>query len=71
MKISIKKLHHPLEIKNNGVEFSVDSTDGTHRGDFYVKKAGIVWCPGRTGVKNGKPISWEKLILLAEADFRK
>jgi len=70
MKIAIKKLHHPLEIKNNGVEFSVENTNGTHRGDFYVKKSGIVWCSGRTGVKNGRKISWKKLIQLAENGFR-
>jgi hypothetical protein len=70
MKIANKKIRHELEIKNNGIEFSVKDSKGKHLGDFYVRKSGVVWCRGQTTVDNGESISWTKLIGLAEQGFR-
>lgn len=48
---------------NNGIEVSVDDDEG-HVGDLIVKKAGIVWCPGKTPPKNGIDVKWHDLQLL-------
>ena len=64
MKIAIKEIHHELQIKNNGIEFSVKDEAGKHLGDFYIRKSGVVWCPGKTAVENGMSISWAKFISL-------
>jgi len=51
---------------NNGIEIGVDGDKG-HLGDLIVKKAGIVWCPGKTAVANGTNVRWEDLRLLLES----
>jgi hypothetical protein len=62
MSVTIKKIHHELEIKNNGIEFSIRGSRGRHLGDLYVQKSGIVWCSGKTSRERGESVSWEKLI---------
>ena len=63
MKVSIKDLSVDMEIKNNGVELDVYSPDGSqHLGDLIVTKSGLIWCKGRTGRKNGVPVSWNDFI---------
>ncbi len=66
MKVSIKDLYVAMEIKNNGVELDVYSTDGkTHLGDLIVTKTGLTWCKGKSS-KNVTKIKWEKFIKWAE-----
>ena len=63
MKVSIKDLAVDMEIKNNGIELDVYSTDGkNHLGDLVVTKTGLIWCKGKTDRKNGRTINWKKFI---------
>ena len=57
-KVFIKDLQVEMEIKNAGIEFSVSRNDGSHKGDLYVTKTGLTWCPGKTAKENGKKIDW-------------
>ena len=67
MKVTIKEFNVNMEVKNNGIEFEVDSPDGgTHLGDLVLTKVGLIWCKGRTRPDNGIRISWEKFIELME-----
>jgi hypothetical protein len=74
MQISVKKIHQEFEVtsKSAGIEFSVRDESGNHLGDFYIRKTGIVWAPGRVGYKSpkAKKLSWWKLIDLAERNYR-
>ena len=62
MKVAIKNLAVTMEIKNTGMELEVYDTDETFLGDLVVTKTKLVWCPGKTGVKNGHPIKWADFI---------
>lgn len=58
----IKDFYVNMDIKNKGVELTVTNADGTHRGDLYVTKTGLVWCAGRTTRKNGVKATWDEFI---------
>lgn len=62
MKVSIKDLNVYMEIKNRGVELEVRDPDGKHLGDLVVRKSGMVWCAGRTTVRNGVAVSWNQFL---------
>ena len=68
MKVSIKSLGLPMEIKNTGVEFEVYDNNNVFRGDCFVTKANLIWCKGKTKRDNGKKISWKKFIAWAEEE---
>ena len=62
MNVSVKNFPVTMEIKTKGIELDVYDNDGTHLGDLVVTKTKLVWCQGRTTVRNGKPITWAKFI---------
>ncbi len=62
MKLNIKDLAVNQEVGSAGIEIGVKDNDGKHQGDFHVTKGGIVWCKGKTPKKNGKKLTWKKLI---------
>ncbi len=62
MKVYIKSFDVEMEVANNGVEFEVRDTDGSHLGDLVLTKTRLVWCQGRTRRENGVPVSWEDFI---------
>lgn len=63
MKITIKNFDVNMEVKNKGIEFEVRSADGSsHLGDVVLTKSGLVWCKGRTDVKNGVKVNWSEFI---------
>ncbi len=65
MKVWIKNFDVEMEVKNNGVEFEVYSSDGvTHRGDLVLTKSAVIWCEGRTKRENGQRLTWDKFIEL-------
>lgn len=66
MQVVIKDFSVDMAIKNKGIELQVSGSDGKHRGDLVVTKTKLIWCPGRTSPKNGRPISWEKFIAYME-----
>ena len=66
-KVSIKSFDVDMEVKNNGVEFDVSDSNGAHKGDLYVTKAGLTWCPGKTSKENGKRINWPDFAKYMEA----
>jgi hypothetical protein len=57
-RVFIKDLQADMEIKNAGIELDVSHSDGSHKGDLYVTKKGLIWCPGKTSRANGKQIKW-------------
>ena len=72
MKVSIKRFNVGMEVKTNGVEFEVRSTNGKeHKGDLILTKSGMVWCPGAVTKANGHHISWDKFIEYAQSEFPK
>jgi hypothetical protein len=72
MKVNIKKFVVEMEVKNNGIEFEVRSTDGKSQiGDCYVTKTGLTWCKGKTTRKNGSAISWAELAEILSSDAAK
>ncbi len=62
MKVSIKDLSVAMEVKNNGVEFEVYDNQDKFLGDMTVTKSGIVWCKGKTTLKNGVKVNWKDFI---------
>jgi hypothetical protein len=57
-RVFVKDLQADMEIKTAGVEFGVSHNDGSHKGDLYVTKVGLTWCPGKTSKANGKRMNW-------------
>ncbi len=66
-KVFIKDLQVDMEIKNAGIEMAVSHSDGSHKGDLFVTKTGLVWCPGKTMKANGKKIDWHDFALYMES----
>jgi hypothetical protein len=62
VKVSIKNFGVDMEVKNNGIELDISSTDGKHIGDLFVTKAKLIWCKGRTDRKNGKATTWDEFM---------
>lgn len=67
MGVNIKSMSVDMEVKNKGVEFEVRDTKGNFLGDFYVTKAGLVWCKGKTSKRNGVQVKWQEFISWMEA----
>lgn len=62
MKVNIKNLNVNMDVKTNGVEFSVYDTSDNFLGDMFVTKTGLVWCKGKTKKENGKKMTWIRFI---------
>jgi len=62
MKVSIKDLSVAMDVKNNGVEFTVYSNDDKFLGDLYVTKSGLIWCQGKTSRDRGVRVNWEEFM---------
>lgn len=63
MKVTIKEFDVAMEVKNNGIELEVYSTNGTeHLGDLFVTKSQLIWCKGKTSRKKGVKKSWKEFI---------
>lgn len=65
-KVFIKDLQVDMEIKNAGIELDVSDSGGAHKGDLYVTKTGLIWCPGKTTRANGKQIGWHDFAAYME-----
>jgi len=68
MKVTIQDFDVGMEVKTNGIEFRVRESNGTHLGDCYLTKAGLIWCKGQTQRANGKKVSWKKFIKWMEEE---
>ena len=62
MKLNIKDLAVKMEVGAPGVAFEVKDNDGKNQGEFHVTKGGLVWCKGKTAKKDGKKLTWKKLM---------
>jgi hypothetical protein len=68
MKVVIKSFDVDMEVKSKGIEFEVDSPDGTeHLGDLVLTKTVLTWCKGRTTPAKGIKIKWEDFAEWAES----
>jgi hypothetical protein len=65
MKVSIKDLGIPLDIKSRGIEIDVSGNNG-NLGDLYVTMRYLIWCRGRTARANGDKLSWAEFMKLME-----
>lgn len=68
MKVTIKSFDVAMEVKNKGIEFEVRTPEGEHLGDVVLTKSGLVWCKGRTDVKNGVKVGWTEFVGWMEGD---
>jgi hypothetical protein len=69
MKVFIKSFDVEMQVKQNGIELEVRSTDGeTQLGDCYATMTGLVWCKGRTTKPNGIKLKWEDFALLCSSE---
>ena len=68
MRVAIKSFDVGMEVKSKGIEFEVDSPDGTeHIGDVVLTMTGLIWCKGRTSRNGGIKISWKEFYEWAES----
>ena len=68
MKVWIKKIEVEMQVKNNGVEFEVRSTDDTRQiGDCYATSTGLTWCLGKKTKQKGVQIKWGELMVLCSS----
>lgn len=69
MKVFIKELSVDMEVKSNGIEFEVRTTDNkTQLGDCYLTMTGLTWCEGRTGRDNGLKVGWSDFIDIMQSE---
>lgn len=69
MEVWIKSLQVEMQVKQNGIELEVRSTDGeTQIGDCYATMTGLVWCKGKTTKPKGVKIKWDELALICTSD---
>ncbi len=57
-KVFIKNLNMFIRLKNVGLELHVTHSNGSHKGDLYISRKGLIWCRGKTKRENGKEIGW-------------
>jgi hypothetical protein len=63
VNVGVKSFDVDMVLKNKGIELAVYATDNTtHLGDLVVTKTQLIWCPGKTGRKNGKKAYWNEFI---------
>ena len=67
MRVAIKDFQVEMEVKNNGIEFQVRDNDETLRGDCYLTRVGLIWCPGQTTRPRGKKVTWDQFIAWMES----
>jgi hypothetical protein len=65
MKVFIKDLQVSMEVKNVGIELDVSDNEG-HKGDLFITKTQLIWCPGKTQRENGVPMRWQEFIKYME-----
>ena len=69
MKVWIKSFDVEMQVKQNGIELEVRSTDGkTQLGDCYATMTGLVWCKGKVTKKHGIKLKWDDLATLCASE---
>lgn len=69
MKVYIKKFDVEMQLKQNGIELEVRSTDGqTQLGDCYATMTGLVWCKGKTTKPKGIKLKWEDVAIICTSE---
>ncbi len=67
MKVWIKSFDVEMQVKSNGIELEVRSTDDEQQlGDCYATMTGLIWCEGKTDKKNGVKVSWPDFIAICK-----
>ena len=68
MKVWIKSFDVEMQVKQNGIELEVRSTDGkTQLGDCYATMTGLVWCKGKITKPKGIKLSWNDLATICSS----
>ncbi len=65
MRVTIKDLGIPMEIKSRGIEIDVSDNSG-HLGDLYVTMSNLIWCKGKTFRANGTKMTWGEFMRIME-----
>lgn len=60
MKVYIKDMQLPIEVKSKGMEFEIRSPKGEFLGDMILSKTGLTWCKGKAQI--GKHKRWEEIM---------
>ncbi len=69
MNVKIKSFDVNVDVKKRGIEFEVRTPNGESQlGDCYITMTGLIWCPGKTGKKNGVKVNWNELIALLSSN---
>ena len=72
MRVSIKNFNVNVDVKSNGIEFEVRSTDDqTQLGDCFLTMTGLTWCNGKTTKANGTKIPWQDFIAIMTSEQTK
>ncbi len=72
MKVNIKQFSVDMNVKTNGIEFEVRTTDNSKQiGDYYVTKKGVTWCKGKTVKANGISLTWDQVATLLASEGAK
>jgi hypothetical protein len=67
MEVSITEFSGAMEVRKKHTRLQVYDNSGDYKGSLYINKGYLIWCSGKTTLKNGKKISWEKFITDMEA----
>jgi hypothetical protein len=65
MKVLIENFNVEMEVKNGYIWFLVYDNRGGFLGSLHLNKTRLVWCDGRTQVKNGIQLDWQDFIDMA------
>ena len=58
----VQHLEEQIEVKTAHHRYQIWDNDGELQGSFYINKAKLIWCKGKTQPENGKSTSWEDFI---------
>ncbi|MBF0459591.1 MAG: hypothetical protein HQK99_17010 [Nitrospirae bacterium] len=69
MNVWIKKFDVDMQVKSNGIELEIRSTNGeTQIGDCYATQTGLTWCKGKTTKPKGVKVSWDDFAVICTSE---
>ncbi len=62
MKVLIENFKVEMNVKNSYIRFMVYDNQGGFLGSLNLNKTRLVWCDGRTSLRNGVQLSWQDFV---------